>query len=106
MSFTEYLTFCLVRTVYEEKPVQAYLKGHNQLVIFDNVDAGMMVERQMGATRAPIDDVVRGAIRKAFMEIHREIRAVQTGAPPRRNEAPPWFRLLQRLPGPLQAWLP
>ena len=101
LSFTGYLTFCLARAVDEDKSVQAYLKGRKQLVVFDDVDVGLMIERQMGETRAPVGHVIRRANHKTFMEIHQEIRAIQTGPAPRRKEMPPWLRFLQLLPGPL-----
>lgn len=102
LSFTGYLTFCLARAVDEDTSVQAYLKGRDKLVVFEDVDVGMMIERRIGETRAPVGYVVRRANHKTFMEIHQEIRAVQAEPLPRRKEAPPWFRWLQRLPGPLQ----
>lgn len=46
LSFTGYLTFCMARAVDEDKAVQAYLKGRKQLVLFDDVDVGLMVERK------------------------------------------------------------
>jgi pyruvate/2-oxoglutarate dehydrogenase complex dihydrolipoamide acyltransferase (E2) component len=101
LSFTGYLTFCLARAVDEDRSVQAYLKGRKQLVMFDDVDVGLMIEHQMGDTRAPIGHVIRRANHKTFMEIHQEIRAIQTGPAPQRKAMPPWLRLLQLLPGPL-----
>jgi hypothetical protein len=102
LSFTGYLTFCLGRAVDEDKSVQAYRKGRDQLVVFDDVDVGMMIERQIGETRAPVGHVIRRANHKTFMEIHQEIRAVQAGPSPQRKEMAPWLRLLPRLPGPLR----
>lgn len=101
LSFTGYLTFCLARAVDEDKSVQAYLKGRKQLVVFDDVDVGMMIERQIGETCAPVGHVIRRANHKTFMEIHHEIRAVQTAPSPSIKTAPLLFRILQRLPGPL-----
>jgi hypothetical protein len=101
LSFTGYLSFCLAQAVDENKSVQAYLKGRKQLVMFDDVDIGMMIERQIDGTRAPTGYVIRRANHKTFMEIHQEIRTVQTAPPPSIKTAPVWIRLLQGLPGPL-----
>jgi hypothetical protein len=101
LSFTGYLAFCLARAVDEDKSVQAYLKGRKQLVLFDDVDVLVMVERQMGETRAPIGHVIRGANHKTLLTIHQEIRAVQTRPAPPSKGLPPWLRFLQMLPGPL-----
>lgn len=80
LSFTGYLAFCLARAVDEDKSVQAYLKGRKRLVIFDDVDIFLPVERELGETRAAIPYILRRANQKSYMEIHREIRAFQTQA--------------------------
>jgi pyruvate/2-oxoglutarate dehydrogenase complex dihydrolipoamide acyltransferase (E2) component len=77
LSFTGYLAFCLGRAVDEDKSVQAYLKGRKHLVIFDDVDIYLPVERERGGTRAPIQYILRRANHKSYLEIHREIRAFQ-----------------------------
>ena len=72
LSFTGYLTCCLARAVDEDKAVQAYLKGRKQLVLFDDVDVGLMVERTRSARKgALMGHVIRGANRKTYREIHR-----------------------------------
>jgi hypothetical protein len=101
LSFTGYLALCLARAVDEDKSVQAYLKGRSQLVVFDDVDVGMMIERQTGETRALVGYVIRRANHKTFMEIHQEIRAVQAGPARPTEGAPRWLPLLRLLPGPL-----
>jgi pyruvate/2-oxoglutarate dehydrogenase complex dihydrolipoamide acyltransferase (E2) component len=101
VSFSGYLGLCLARAVDEDKSVQAYMKGRKQMVLFDDVDIGMMIERRIDGTHAPVGYVIRRANRKSLLEIHREIRAVQTGPAPQSKEAPRWMRLLHRLPRPL-----
>src|SRR4029079_13944788 len=54
LSFTGYLAFCLARALDENKSVQAYLKGRKHLVVFDDVDVGLTVERTIGGTRAQL----------------------------------------------------
>jgi len=101
LSFTGYLAFCLAHAVAENPSVQAYLKGRKQLIVFDDVDVGLMVEREVGGTRAPIGHVIRRANHKSFREIHQEIRAVQTQAVPPNKGMPSWFRFGLLLPWPL-----
>src|SRR5512139_569203 len=48
LSFTGFLISCLARAVDEDKAVQAYRKGSKQLVMFDDVDVGLMVELKKG----------------------------------------------------------
>jgi pyruvate/2-oxoglutarate dehydrogenase complex dihydrolipoamide acyltransferase (E2) component len=101
LSFTGFLTLCLARAVAEDKAVQAYLKGRKQLVLFDDVDVGLMIERKIGEKRALMGHVIRRANHKTCLEIHQEIRSVQsTPAPPNRG-LPTWFRFAMLLPWPL-----
>jgi pyruvate/2-oxoglutarate dehydrogenase complex dihydrolipoamide acyltransferase (E2) component len=101
LSFTGYLVFCLARAVDEDKSVQAYLKGRKQLVMFDDVDVGISIERQIGGTRAPIGHVIRRANHKTFLEIHQEIRSVQARPVPPHKGMPAWLRFILLLPWPL-----
>jgi pyruvate/2-oxoglutarate dehydrogenase complex dihydrolipoamide acyltransferase (E2) component len=101
LSFTGFLTLCLARAVDEDKTVQAYLKGRKQLVLFDDVDVGLMVERKVGEKRALMGHVIRGANHKTYLEIHQEIRSVQSKPVPTNRGLPPWFRTAMLLPWPL-----
>jgi pyruvate/2-oxoglutarate dehydrogenase complex dihydrolipoamide acyltransferase (E2) component len=104
LSFTGFLTFCLARAVDEDKSVQAYLKGHKQLVTFDDVDVGLMIEGKIGKKKALMGYVIRGANRKTYREIHDEIRSVQSTPVPPNRGLPHWFRTAMLLPWPL-SWL-
>lgn len=101
LSFTGWLAYCLARAVDEDKSVQAYLKGRKQLVMFDNVDVGLPVEREIGGKRTPIGYVIRNANHKTFLEIHKEIRAVQAEPPPPGRGMPRWLQFGLLLPIPL-----
>lgn len=101
LSFTGYLVLCLARAVDEEQSVQAYRKGRRQLVMFDNVDVGLMVERRSGDKRTLSGYVVRDASHKTYLEIHQEIRSAQeTAAPPNSRAANRFFSAMA-LPWPL-----
>ena len=101
LSFTGFLVYCLARAVDENKEVQAYLKGHHQIVMFDDVNVGLMVEHKAGEKTALMGHIVQGANRKTYRQIHDEIRSVQsTPAPPSRG-MPTWFRSAMLLPWPL-----
>jgi pyruvate/2-oxoglutarate dehydrogenase complex dihydrolipoamide acyltransferase (E2) component len=100
LSFTGFLTYCLARAVDEDKQVHSYLKGWRQLVIFEDVDVLLMIERQMGEIRAPMGHVVRAADRKSYMEINQEIRAVQNRPVPPNKGVPPLMKRLMQLPWP------
>ena len=104
LSFTGFLTLCLACAVDENKEVQAYLKGRKQIIMFDDVDVGMMIEHKVGEKRALMGHVIRGANRKTYREIHDEIRSVQAAALPPNRGLPNWFRTAMLLPWPLSSF--
>jgi len=104
LSFTGFLTCCLAHAVDEDKSVQAYLKGRKQLVLFDDVDVGLMIEGKIREKRALMGHVIRGANHKTFWEIHQEIRSVQSRPVPQNRGLPSWFRTAIMLPWPLSGW--
>ncbi|HEX6383427.1 MAG TPA: 2-oxo acid dehydrogenase subunit E2 [Anaerolineae bacterium] len=101
LSFTGFLTLCLARAVDEDRAVQAYLKGGKQLVLFDDVDVGLMIERKVGEKRVLTGHVIRRANHKTYREIHQEIRSVQSNLVPASAETVSWFRSAMLLPWPL-----
>lgn len=103
LSFTGYLVFCLGKAVGEDTTVQAYLKGSKEIVVFDDVDVGIAIERQMNGTRAPMGYVVRRANHKTFHQIHQEIRTVQSQPVSSNKGMPAWVRAIMLLPPPLPA---
>jgi pyruvate/2-oxoglutarate dehydrogenase complex dihydrolipoamide acyltransferase (E2) component len=104
LSFTGYLTFCLACAIDEDKAVQAYRKGSKQLVVFDDVNVGLMVEQNLGEKRVLTGHVIRGANHKTYREIHQEIRSVQSNRVPPSAETVSWFRSAMLLPWPLSGW--
>jgi pyruvate/2-oxoglutarate dehydrogenase complex dihydrolipoamide acyltransferase (E2) component len=101
LSFTGYLSFCLARAVEEYKEVQAYRKGRKQMVMFDDVDVGIMIEQRMGEKHVLTGHVIRSANHKTYQEIHEEIRSVQSNQAPASAESASWFRSAMLLPWPL-----
>ena len=101
LSFTGFLALCLAKAVDEDNTVQAYRKGRKQIVLFDDVDIGLMVERKSGEKRELTGYVVRGANHKTYLEIHQEIRTVQSTQAPASAESATWFRNAIMLPWPL-----
>src|SRR4051794_8588884 len=103
LSFTGYLVLCLARAVDEHKAVQAYRKGRKQLVVFEGVHVGIMVERTNGEQRVLTGDVIRSANHKTYREIHQQIRAAQSSPPPASGRAAAWFQSALLLPWPLSS---
>ena len=101
LSFTGYLISCLARAVDEDKTVQAYRKGSKQLVVFDDVDVGIMVELKRGEKRVLTAHVIRGANHKTYQEINQEIRSVQSNRVPASADTASWLKSVLLLPWPL-----
>jgi pyruvate/2-oxoglutarate dehydrogenase complex dihydrolipoamide acyltransferase (E2) component len=101
LSFAGFLTYCLARAVDEDKSIQAHRKGDKKLILFEDVNVGLMVEHKVGEKAALMGHVVLAANHKTFRQIHDEIRRVQADpVPPGRGMAG-WFRSLMLLPWPL-----
>jgi pyruvate/2-oxoglutarate dehydrogenase complex dihydrolipoamide acyltransferase (E2) component len=101
LSFTGYLISCLARAVNEDKTVQSYRKGSKQLILFDDVDVGFMIELQKGEKRLLTGHVIKGANRKTYWDIHQEIRQVQSGKVQTSEQQASWFRSAMQWPWPL-----
>jgi pyruvate/2-oxoglutarate dehydrogenase complex dihydrolipoamide acyltransferase (E2) component len=97
LSFTGFLIACVARAVEEHPQVQAYRKGRRELVVFDDVHVGLLIEHRGGL----MGHVVHDANRRSCREIHDEIRAVQRSPAPSNRGMPGWFRRLLLLPWPL-----
>jgi pyruvate/2-oxoglutarate dehydrogenase complex dihydrolipoamide acyltransferase (E2) component len=105
LSFAGFLTYCLARAVDEDKSIQAQRKGSKQLILFDDVNVGLMVEHKDGEKRSLMGHVVLAANRKSYREIHDEIRRVQSEPAPAGRGMPNWFRSLMLMPWPLSKLL-
>ena len=73
---------CLARAVSEHKHVHAMRRGRRKLVVFDDVDLAIVVERTVhradGRTETlPMPYVVRRAQEKSVRQVHDEIRQAQ-----------------------------
>ncbi len=101
LSFAGFLAFCLARAVDEDKSIQARRKGDKHLLLFDDVNVGMMIEHKAGDKTALMGHVVRAANRKSYREIHDEIRKAQSEPAPAGRGMPNWFRSIMLLPWPL-----
>ena len=101
ISFTGYLTHCLARAVAEDTSVQACRQGRRNLAVFDDVDVFLPVERETDGATVAVPHIIRAANRKELVEIHREIRAAQTGPVPAGGGLPRVFQTLMSTPRPL-----
>lgn len=78
ISFTGFLVYCCARAVDEDKHLHAYRDWRNHLVLFEDVDISLPVERTGQGQPVVLQTVIRAANHKSVWEIHREIRELQT----------------------------
>jgi pyruvate/2-oxoglutarate dehydrogenase complex dihydrolipoamide acyltransferase (E2) component len=90
LSFTAFLGACLAKAVDEHKAVQAFRWGDKRLVLFDDVDISIRIERDVGGRKYVVPHIIRAANRKTLRELHDEIRAAQVADVRGRLERP-WF---------------
>jgi pyruvate/2-oxoglutarate dehydrogenase complex dihydrolipoamide acyltransferase (E2) component len=77
ISFTGWIVKCLAQAVSEHKYVHALRNGKRQIVIFDDVDVSMIIERAVAGEKLPMPYIIRKANEKTLAQIHAEIRAAQ-----------------------------
>jgi pyruvate/2-oxoglutarate dehydrogenase complex dihydrolipoamide acyltransferase (E2) component len=101
LSFTGFLAFCLARAVEENKAVQSYRKGAGKFLWFDEVDVGLMIEKQVGDKKVISGHVIKNASTKTYREIHEEIRLAQSPSVDTSKQVPAWFLRAILLPWPI-----
>jgi pyruvate/2-oxoglutarate dehydrogenase complex dihydrolipoamide acyltransferase (E2) component len=102
LSFTGWVIKCVAQAVSEHREVQAMKRGKKKLIIFDDVDVAMVIERQVNSERFATTYCVRKANEKTFHEIHDEIRRAQKGEMSEESESdqkpPASAKLFSHLP--------
>jgi pyruvate/2-oxoglutarate dehydrogenase complex dihydrolipoamide acyltransferase (E2) component len=96
ISFTAFLTACVAKAVDADKSVHALLDWRGRLVIFDEVDISILIEREVDGKKYPLAHIVRGANKKSLQDVHKEIRQVQ--AEPRSDREANTLRTIVKLP--------
>jgi pyruvate/2-oxoglutarate dehydrogenase complex dihydrolipoamide acyltransferase (E2) component len=117
-SFTGWVVSCLAKALSEHKRVHAMRQGRRKLVLFDDVDITVVVNREVADGDSnyalPIPCLIRRANQKRLDELNTEIRAAQSRplAPGEQvlddqgqATSPRQMRLFLRLPWILRRWL-
>jgi len=81
LSFTAFVIGCVAHAVEEQKSIQAYRRGRRHLIVFDDVDVTMLMEREVAGELRVVIHIVRAANTKSVLEIHQEVRAAQRAQP-------------------------
>jgi pyruvate/2-oxoglutarate dehydrogenase complex dihydrolipoamide acyltransferase (E2) component len=82
LSFTGWVMKCIGQALSEHKHIQAMRKGKKSLILFDDVDISVVVERVVAhadssSETLPMPYVVRRANEKTVKQIHDAIRTAQ-----------------------------
>jgi pyruvate/2-oxoglutarate dehydrogenase complex dihydrolipoamide acyltransferase (E2) component len=105
LSFTAFVIWCVAQAVDADKRMHAYRKGRRQLVVFDEVDVAVPVERVVEGRELPVPFIVRAANRKQPAEIHQEIQMARREEAPRALAGARWLPLWLLLPGFLRRYV-
>jgi pyruvate/2-oxoglutarate dehydrogenase complex dihydrolipoamide acyltransferase (E2) component len=73
VTLTAWITYCIAQAVGEYKIMQAYRQGKNNLIIFDDVDISMIIEKEIHGQAISTSYILRSADKKSLMEINAEI---------------------------------
>ncbi len=97
LSFTGFITYCCAQVVDQNKRVQAYRDWRNRLIIFDDVDVCVPVERPGGSIFSWV--IIRSAQRKSVKDITQEIRQTQAKvrSPAAGGGFPTWYTKIPRV---------
>jgi len=112
-SLTAYMAYLLAQAVLEHPHINAYRDGRKKLVIFEDVDIVVIVERKFEGHIRPVPTVytIRSAQKKHWKEIHYEIRESQTRKSKglqydkKGHKQSKSVKILGKLPGFIRRWL-
>jgi pyruvate/2-oxoglutarate dehydrogenase complex dihydrolipoamide acyltransferase (E2) component len=98
VSFFAWLVKCIAQAVSEHKEVNAY-RGRKGVVVFDDVDVSIIVEKTVAGAKIPVPYVVRAANTKTQAEIQAEVRAAQA------QDLSGGYQVLGQERNPFMAWV-
>ncbi|HHF55460.1 MAG TPA: dehydrogenase [Thermoplasmatales archaeon] len=77
ISFTAWFIKCFVEAMKEEKMLNSIRHGKRKIVIFEDVDVALPIEREFEDETRPVAYIIRQANEKSIEEITQEIRKAQ-----------------------------
>jgi pyruvate/2-oxoglutarate dehydrogenase complex dihydrolipoamide acyltransferase (E2) component len=78
ISFNSWLIKCISAAVEEFKNIHGIRKGKRKIVIFDDVDISIMIEREIKGEKVPLPYVIRKTNEKSICDICEEIKSGQS----------------------------
>lgn len=77
LSLTAWILSCIAMALSEHKTVHAMRCGKHRLVVFDDVDISIVVEKEVLGEKVPLPVVIRQVDKKSLREIHTEIKSAK-----------------------------
>jgi len=77
ISFNAWLIKCISTVCSDCKEIHGLRGGKRKVVIFDDVDISILIEREVDGKKVPLPFVLRKTNDKTIAEIHREIKEAQ-----------------------------
>lgn len=74
ISFNSWLIKCISYAVEEFKQIHAVRKGKRKLVVFEDVDISIVIEREVEGKKVPLPYVIRKSNEKSISDIFDEIK--------------------------------
>ena len=78
ISFNAWLIKCISQAVSEYKPIHGLRKGKRKVLLFDDVDISIMIERELEGVKVPLPCLIRGTNNKSIGEIAAEINSAKS----------------------------
>jgi pyruvate/2-oxoglutarate dehydrogenase complex dihydrolipoamide acyltransferase (E2) component len=77
ISFTAWIIKCISCVCEEYKLIHGVKKGKHKVVVFDDVDISILVEREVQGEKVPLPYIIRRTNEKSISDIFHEIKQVQ-----------------------------
>jgi len=77
LSFTSWTLKCIGQAVSEHKSVHALRKGKNRILVFDDVDISLVIEKDYNRALVPLPIVIRKVNEKSAQELFNEIETAK-----------------------------
>lgn len=100
LSLTGYIVHCLAKAIESNDHLHAYKDWRGRLVIYDEIDINMLLEATVDGRAVPVPRILKAVNKRSYLDIHREIRQVQSA--PRESREVGFMRWFLRLPWPFR----
>jgi pyruvate/2-oxoglutarate dehydrogenase complex dihydrolipoamide acyltransferase (E2) component len=104
ISFTSWLIKTIATTLKENECASAYYNGNQQLIVFNDINVSVLVEKRLNNTKVPIPLVIKKANEKSIIEITEEIKKAKNSEFSEQDivlhqKSTRWEKIYYRLPG-------